>query len=234
MIELILTIFGSVPFLAMLYLLFIKGITKNKSDEIKKLIQVPILKKDLNRVLKVCASYDSQLAVYFHRLVLKSRRPHEIDLSFQECLSEAKLYKEKFVSMGIPARIFTSMMFLLSLSLGHVGAACFVGLFYVAFEFEYYHLKSNINYETVVLFQLRNLLYSNLEEGNFVPPRYRPKVLSKVELDIYKKDIQAFNDGIAEKRKTNPNLGRTEVLQLFEGFDEKQQLEDYQKIEDAV
>jgi hypothetical protein len=213
-----------------------KGNSKDNSDEFKKLVQVPILKKDLNRVLKVCATYNSKLSNYFHNLVLKSRRPHEIDLSFQKCLSEAQHHKQSIVGLKTPARILLFMLFLSSLYLGSsIAAASIVFIFSALFEYTFYRLASAINYQTVVLFELRNLLYSSLDE-KYVPPKYRPRILSDSQLQEYQVRLLQFSDYVARLRNQSDNKTKSQykVTTLYEDFEGKPEIEDFKQIEDAL
>jgi len=59
-----------------------------KKEELIKLLQVPILKGDLNRVLKVCSTYQYPLARIVHAGVLKVKRSDE---EVQAAMDEAYL-----------------------------------------------------------------------------------------------------------------------------------------------
>lgn len=59
-----------------------------KKDEFIKLLQVPILKGDLNRVLKICSTYQYPLARIVHSGVLKVKRSDE---EVQAAMDEAYL-----------------------------------------------------------------------------------------------------------------------------------------------
>ena len=69
-----------------IFVLYIRSSVKK--DEIIKLLQVPILKGDLNRVLKVCSTYQYPLARIVHSGVLKVKRSDE---EVQAAMDEAYL-----------------------------------------------------------------------------------------------------------------------------------------------
>jgi biopolymer transport protein ExbB/TolQ len=69
-----------------IFVLYIRSSVKK--DEIIKLFQVPILKGDLNRVLKVCSTYQYPLARIVHSGVLKVKRSDE---EVQAAMDEAYL-----------------------------------------------------------------------------------------------------------------------------------------------
>lgn len=69
-----------------IYVLYIRSSVKK--EEFIKLLQVPILKGDLNRVLKVCSTYQYPLARIVHAGVLKVKRSDE---EVQAAMDEASL-----------------------------------------------------------------------------------------------------------------------------------------------
>lgn len=69
-----------------IFVLYIRSSVKK--EEFIKLLQVPILKGDLNRVLKVCATYQYPLARIVHAGVLKVKRSDE---EVQAAMDEAYL-----------------------------------------------------------------------------------------------------------------------------------------------
>lgn len=69
-----------------IFVLYIRSSVKK--DEFIKLLQVPILKGDLNRVLKVCSTYQYPLARIVHSGVLKVKRSDE---EVQAAMDEAYL-----------------------------------------------------------------------------------------------------------------------------------------------
>ena len=69
-----------------IYVLYIRSSVKK--EELIKLLQVPILEGDLNRVLKVCSTYQYPLARIVHAGVLKVKRSDE---EVQAAMDEASL-----------------------------------------------------------------------------------------------------------------------------------------------
>jgi len=69
-----------------IFVLYIRSSVKK--EEFVKLLQVPILKGDLNRVLKVCSTYQYPLARIVHAGVLKVKRSDE---EVQAAMDEAYL-----------------------------------------------------------------------------------------------------------------------------------------------
>ncbi len=83
---LILLIFILAIMFERIFVLYIRSSVKK--EEFIKLLQVPILKGDLNRVLKVCSTYQYPLARIVHSGVLKVKRSDE---EVQAAMDEAYL-----------------------------------------------------------------------------------------------------------------------------------------------
>ena len=94
LLFIVITLIGSVPIFLSAQFLFK---VRTACQEFKKLVQVPVLKGDLSRVLKVCVTYSGVLSTAFHQMVLKVRNPWAIDLQFQEGMA---VYQHAFLELG--------------------------------------------------------------------------------------------------------------------------------------
>lgn len=194
-----------------------------KVEEFVKLLQVPVLKGDLNRVLKVCSVYSYPLSVATHGMVLQIKRPFGIDLAFQTGLAKLNEHDAGVARQASMARFVQLVVLIaavwlnlrtsvppwtpwavLAIILGTEGARL--------------PLRANLAQQSIGLYRLRALIYSNQDKmsegdsnGGWVPVRYRPMVLSAAELEAYTARMAEFIAGYkARKDAGEPVLNANE------------------------
>lgn len=186
-----------------------------KTEEFVKLLQVPILKGDLNRILKVCLVYSFPLTRAAHGLILKVKRPFGLDLAFHEGLAELDVVRVRVALQAAVARVLQGVALVLSIWLNLKALApgwvpVVIAAIFVGTELARLPLRDNLARQVHGLYRLRALVYANAykmndgaspTQGEYVPVRYRPILLSGAELEAYKARMSDFIAGYQARKE---------------------------------
>ncbi len=190
-------------------------LTRVKVWEFQKLLMVPILKGDLNRILKVCATYNYPLSSAFHAMVLKIKRGPEMDLTFQEGVTRLYFLRDrtkfKAICSGVLSVLGACVAGAAFPALPAAQVVLAAGIILVPAYF-HYEVYKNIGEQILALYNLRSILITNVykvAEGDAgvtpcVPARFRPVPLSPEELTRYQQKMAEFNQYIAGRKQENP------------------------------